>query len=245
LEDLLLIAIQRATAKAVEIEQAETQKMISEMLPPGFGDLGSMFGPWGMAAGASIGLVSSAISGLIEKQKQLKAVSEATFKSSTDVATFFGNAVVDTTLKVGAFSTVMTGLGNSANKTAQSFGFTNEELARFNDLIQSLPEGNPLKTVIEGLADEDNPAKINEIAKAFITTQVAMGQLKPDQAQKTLDLILASSGHLAMVGSSFINLTTQVQAISLTLQSVFQYGWSCYVAWRELKPSSLPSIGGY
>ena len=45
LEDLLLIAIQRATAKAVEIEQAETQKMISEMLPPGFGDLGSMFGP--------------------------------------------------------------------------------------------------------------------------------------------------------------------------------------------------------
>lgn len=44
LEDLLLIAIQRATAKAVEIEQAETQKMISEMLPPGFGDLGSMFG---------------------------------------------------------------------------------------------------------------------------------------------------------------------------------------------------------
>jgi nucleoid-associated protein EbfC len=44
LEDLLLIAIQRATAKAVEIEQAETQKMISELLPPGFGDLGSMFG---------------------------------------------------------------------------------------------------------------------------------------------------------------------------------------------------------
>ena len=44
LEDLLLIAIQRATAKAVEIEQSETQKMISEMLPPGFGDLGSMFG---------------------------------------------------------------------------------------------------------------------------------------------------------------------------------------------------------
>ena len=44
LEDLLLIAIQRATAKAVEIEQAEAQKMISEMLPPGFGDLGAMFG---------------------------------------------------------------------------------------------------------------------------------------------------------------------------------------------------------
>jgi TP901 family phage tail tape measure protein len=182
-------------------------------------NLGMMFGPQGMAVGAGIGAVSSAISELIEKQKQLKAVTEATFKSSADVATFFGNAVVDTTLKIGAFSTTMTSLSNSANKTSQSFGFTNEELARFNELIQALPENNPLKTVVEGLANEDNPEKINELAKAFITTQVAMGQLKPDQAQKTLDLILASSGHLSMVGSSFINLTTQVQAISLTLQS--------------------------
>ena len=182
-------------------------------------NLGMMFGPKGMAVGAGIGAISSAISELIEKQKQLKAVTEATFKSSADVATFFGNAVVDTTLKVGAFSTTMTSLSNSANKTSQSFGFTNEELARFNELIQALPENNPLKTVVEGLANEDNPEKINELAKAFVTTQVAMGQLKPDQAQKTLDLILASSGHLSMVGSSFINLTTQVQAISLTLQS--------------------------
>jgi TP901 family phage tail tape measure protein len=182
-------------------------------------NLGMMFGPKGMALGAGIGAISSAISELIDKQKQLKAVTEATFKSSADVATFFGNAVVDTTLKVGAFSTTVTSLSNSANKTSQSFGFTNEELARFNELIQALPENNPLKTVVEGLANEDNPEKINELAKAFVTTQVAMGQLKPDQAQKTLDLILASSGHLSMVGSSFINLTTQVQAISLTLQS--------------------------
>ena len=44
LEDLLLIALNRAMAKAAEVEHAETQKMISEMLPPGFGNLGSMFG---------------------------------------------------------------------------------------------------------------------------------------------------------------------------------------------------------
>jgi TP901 family phage tail tape measure protein len=182
-------------------------------------NLGMMFGPKGMAVGAGIGAISSAISELIDKQKQLKAVTEATFKSSADVATFFGNAVVDTTLKVGAFSTQIIKTEGSVKSLTQSFGFTNEELARFNELIQALPENNPLKTVVEGLANEDNPEKINELAKAFVTTQVAMGQLKPDQAQKTLDLILASSGHLSMVGSSFINLTTQVQAISLTLQS--------------------------
>ena len=44
LEDLLLIAVNRAMTKAAEIEAAESQKMISEMLPPGFGNLGSLFG---------------------------------------------------------------------------------------------------------------------------------------------------------------------------------------------------------
>jgi DNA-binding protein YbaB len=44
LEDLLLIAVNRAITKAAEIEAAESQKMISEMLPPGFGNLGSLFG---------------------------------------------------------------------------------------------------------------------------------------------------------------------------------------------------------
>ena len=44
LEDLLLTAINRAMAKAAEIEASESQKMISEMLPPGFGNLGSLFG---------------------------------------------------------------------------------------------------------------------------------------------------------------------------------------------------------
>jgi DNA-binding YbaB/EbfC family protein len=44
LEDLLLIAINRAMGKAAEIEQSEAQKMLSEMLPPGFGGLGSLFG---------------------------------------------------------------------------------------------------------------------------------------------------------------------------------------------------------
>jgi len=44
LEDLLLTAINRAMAKAAEIEATESQKMISEMLPPGFGNMGSLFG---------------------------------------------------------------------------------------------------------------------------------------------------------------------------------------------------------
>jgi TP901 family phage tail tape measure protein len=182
-------------------------------------NLGMLFGPWGAAAGAAIGLVSTAIGNLIEKQRQHRAMNEAVFKSSADLATFFGNAVVDTELKVGSFTSSLGIVGQTAENVGKSFGYTNEELKSFIDLIASLPENNPLKDVVDGLANEDNPEKIKKVAQAFVTTQVALGQIKPDQAQKTLDLILAASGKSSMVGSVFMNLKTQVDAISASLNN--------------------------
>ena len=178
--------------------------------------MGMLFGPWGAAAGAAIGLVSSAIGELIEKQKIQKAMTEAAFKSSADMAMFFGNAVVDTTLKVGALSSSLGILGSTSQT---SFGYTNQELASFNEMVNSLPEGNPLKDLITGLTDQKNTEKILETAKAFVTTQVAIGQIKPDQAQKSLDIILASSGKASLVGSSFINLSSQSQAVTQSLKN--------------------------
>ena len=44
LEDLILTAINRGMAAAAEKEQAEAQNMLNEILPPGMGGLGDMFG---------------------------------------------------------------------------------------------------------------------------------------------------------------------------------------------------------
>lgn len=44
LQDLLLTAVNRALEKAQVKEQAETQKMISDLLPPGLGGLSGLFG---------------------------------------------------------------------------------------------------------------------------------------------------------------------------------------------------------
>jgi TP901 family phage tail tape measure protein len=184
-----------------------------------FAAMGSIFGPWGAAAGAAIGLVSSGLTRLMEKQKQYKAMTEAVFKSSADVATFFGNAVVDTEIRVGSFSASLGAAGYKAEDLQKSFGYTNEELKTFIDLIASLPEKNPLKDIVDGLANEKNPEIIKKIAEAFVTTQVAIGQIKPEQAQKTLDLILAAAGHSAMVGSAFMSLKTQAEAIAISLKN--------------------------
>lgn len=44
LEDLLLVAINRVLDEAAEIEAQATQESIKDMLPPGMGNLGGMFG---------------------------------------------------------------------------------------------------------------------------------------------------------------------------------------------------------
>jgi TP901 family phage tail tape measure protein len=180
--------------------------------------MGMLFGPWGAAAGAAIGLVSSAISTLIEKQRIQKAMTEAAFKSSADIAAYFGNEIVNVDTSISNFGVSLGIVGGSLENIGKAFGYSTDELARFNEMVSQLPEGNPLRDLITGLTEESSPEKINKIAQAFVTTQVALGQIKPDQAQKTFDLILASSGKVAMVGSNFMNLKSQTEAVTQTLK---------------------------
>ena len=44
LEDLLLVALNRTLELAKKKEQEESQKMIKDMMPPGLGGLGNLFG---------------------------------------------------------------------------------------------------------------------------------------------------------------------------------------------------------
>jgi len=44
LEDLTLIAINRVLELAKEKEAIETQKLMRDMMPPGLGDMGNLFG---------------------------------------------------------------------------------------------------------------------------------------------------------------------------------------------------------
>jgi len=44
LEDLLMVAMNRVLDKAAEQEAIESQKMMKDMMPPGLGGLGDLFG---------------------------------------------------------------------------------------------------------------------------------------------------------------------------------------------------------
>jgi len=181
--------------------------------------MGAMFGPWGAAAGAAVGLVTAAIGDLLEKERQQKAMQEAVFQASADLATYFGNVAATVDITLANLNATSLSTKNGVMELGKSFGYSTQELAAFKQMLESLPEGNPLKDLITGLTNEKDPEKIKEIAQAFVTTQVALGQIKPDQAQKTLDLILSSSGHLAMVGSTFISFKNQTDAVTKSLKN--------------------------
>ncbi len=44
LEDLIITAVNRALVEAAEIEARETQKLLKDIMPPGLGGLGNLFG---------------------------------------------------------------------------------------------------------------------------------------------------------------------------------------------------------
>lgn len=44
IEDLVMVAVNRALALATQKEAEETQNMIKDMMPPGMGGLGDLFG---------------------------------------------------------------------------------------------------------------------------------------------------------------------------------------------------------
>jgi hypothetical protein len=180
-------------------------------------NLGMMFGKYGMVAGAAIGLVSTAVGSLIEKQKELKAVSEATFTASADVAKFFGNAAAASLTPISNFSREMVALSKNAKDAQTSLGLTAEEISSFTQMVEGLPEDNPLSTVVRGISNESNPAKIKETAQGFVQMQVALGQIKPEDGQKLIDLILTASGKSNMVGSLTANITTQADAIKKSI----------------------------
>jgi TP901 family phage tail tape measure protein len=180
-------------------------------------NLGMMFGPYGMAAGAAIGLVSTAISGLIEKQKELQAVSEATFKGSADVAKFFGNAAASVLTPISNLANDLSMVAKAGKNVQSSLGLSANEISNFNEMIASLPKENPLATIVRGISDESNPEKIKQLGQSFVTMQIALGQIKPEDGQKLLDLILTASGKSDMVGALAVNIKTQADAIKKSI----------------------------
>ena len=163
-----------------------------------------------VAAGA---LAYSGIKRLMEIEKQHQAEAKATFAASSDAASFFGNKIVDLTTTMNNYN------ASFASSAGSSITQNATELQSFITMVKSLQSDNPLSLLIANLKGLSNTKDIEKIAQEFVTMQLAIGNIKPEQAQKFLDLILGSSGHSALIGSVLPTVKTQLKAITTSLNS--------------------------
>jgi TP901 family phage tail tape measure protein len=164
-----------------------------------------------LAGVAAVTLLYKAVEHLSEVEKKHKAEAEADWKISADAASFYGNSIDAATKAFGQFTSVVQG-------AASVVSASDVQLANFVDMVNKLPKDNPLSLVFQQLTDETNPAKIKKIIQEYVNLQVAMGAIKPEQAQGFIDLLLKATGHGTSIGNILPETKTQLEAVSAALK---------------------------
>ena len=157
-----------------------------------FAATGAMFGPWGAAAGAALGLAAGGIGKLIGFMHQHAAVSKATFSASASAAQYFGTAVENA-------STPMDTLTDKVKALGPQLSIIDAQAQSFAKSISQLPKDNAMSVIFDKLKNS-NGADAGKIAKSFADTQMAINGMNQKQAQQMIDLYLESTGHKDMVG---------------------------------------------
>ena len=151
-------------------------------------NLGMMFGPYGMAAGAAIGTITSAFNTLIAKQKEHAAITRSTFATSTSIIQAFGDKVLDTSVNI-------INLNEATDNLMSTFGVMTPEIKAAVDAILSLPEDNPMALFVKKISDGSLGIKsLTGEIRSNLSTAISAGGLDPKNAEAYVRVLLQASG---------------------------------------------------
>lgn len=167
-------------------------------------NLGMMFGPYGMAVGATLGVITAGYTKLIDKQKEYAAITKSTFTVSTDLITAFGDKVLDTNVKI-------TALGKSSFGLQDIFGILSPEIQAIIDSLKKLPENDPLALFIKKISKTGQ--SFNDVTgnlRSKVTTDIALGGLDPKNAQKYIFTLMSAAGKANQFGAVWKSISKDV-----------------------------------
>lgn len=150
-------------------------------------NMGMLFGPWGAAAGGAIGLVTTAMTTLIAKEREHDALIKSAFVANVKDVEFFGDAVLNTTLKINAMQASVKGITNQ-------FGDLSPQVQAFVDYVSKLDEKDPTKVFVEGLKKVDSLTAITGNIRAKVATAISVGGMDPKNAKEYVAGLLAAAG---------------------------------------------------
>jgi hypothetical protein len=178
-------------------------------------NLGMMFGPQGMAAGAAIGVVTSAFSALIAKEKEHEANVKSTFSSSSEVISLFGDQVLDTSLKIS-------NIVPDAKNLKDSLSAMSPEIQALVDSINKLPEDNPLSRFVKNIAKDSVGIKsLTGSIRSQVSTAISTGGLDPKNAEKYVQAILAAANRTKDFGEVWKSVSKDVVNVQTATTTSF------------------------
>jgi TP901 family phage tail tape measure protein len=181
-------------------------QMATSMLPQGsnlaaiggsvssMAGMGMMFGPYGAAAGAAIGLLTGGISALMKAEKEQQEVAKASFSSSAELAQIFGTNVTNATTPVAILTDKVSG-------SSQALSGFSKDVRNTVDAINKLPANNPLKLLLNNMTNT-TAENAKNLAKAFITAQMALNGMDPKKAQDIYNILMGASKHAQAIGQA-------------------------------------------
>jgi TP901 family phage tail tape measure protein len=167
-------------------------------------NMGMLFGPWGTAAGAAIGLVTSSLVTLISKEKEHDATVKATFTASAEVIKMFGNTALDTTLRINNVT-------DSSKTLRDSLGSLSPEIQNMVASIKALPENDPISKFIKNISSSKSDLQsITGSIRSQVTSAISTGGLDPKNAQQYVQVLLAAANRTKDFGAVWQSVSKNV-----------------------------------
>ena len=167
------------------------------------GGMGMMFGPWGAAAGAAIGLVTSGIGALMKAEKQHQLQVQSTFKASADAVNMFGGTLTDQSMHMHTFF-----------KEVSQSKQTVDQLQKSVDAISKLdPKPSGLRIVADSLKGMGTANSVIGTLKQFAAAQVANG-MDPSKVSDMVNAMLSYAGKSQYAASALKEISASTKDVS-------------------------------
>ena len=150
--------------------------------------MGMMFGAWGGAAGAALGLVTGGIGALMKAEKEHAAVVSATFSTSANEIALFGMASMDATIRTKNLLSSIPGIASSLSELTP-------KVQSYVNAINALPKNDPTAMFVEGLKKLNGNLKATAgQLRTKASEAISLGGMDPEKAKEYVMTMLAAAG---------------------------------------------------
>jgi hypothetical protein len=174
--------------------------------------MGMMFGPWGAAAGAAIGLVTGGIGALMKAEKEHQATVTASFTAASSSIAMFGGKLTQTTNNIVHFNDALEKSGITSKKSLS-------EIDQMANAIGKLGKGDATKTTADAIKGYSGVGPVVGTLKQFAAAQVAAG-MDPKGVAKMVAAMLQYAGKTQYLKQALKEIVPATQSVGAAQQTL-------------------------